>query len=664
MITEGFIWPSIKTNAYNTMKNKWLVAALLAGNSWAWVLAADVDPVIMRVNNKDIHKSEFEYIYNKNSQQQIDQKSLDEYVTLFKNYKLKVAEAEALGIDTTSAFKNELAGYRDELAKPYLIDTSVDEQLAREAYERMKEDVEVSHILVGLNARTPEDRAAARQKADSILGRIRAGEDFGALAEKYSEDGSRQNKGYLGFVRGGRTVYPFEKAAFALQPGEVSDVVETQFGYHLIKVHSRRPNPGEFLFAHIMVLVPRNASDEVKAQKESEIRAIYEELKAGADFATLAKERSEDTGSAVRGGELPWVSSGQFVKEFEDAGFALTNKGDITEPVLSPYGWHIIKLLDKRGIKPFEQMRSEIARMMSRDERGSMARTAMVTKLKDEYGFSLDETQKEKLMKLARELGKVDSSYIAAIHNDQSTLFSFEGHTCTVADFAGFLPKGRSVTINVADYVSAMIGFMVDKEILDYEKGRLEEKYPDFRNLMNEYRDGILLFEVSNREVWEKASLDTEGLQKYFKKNRKKYKWDKPHYKGFLIQCSDDATAQAVKKRLKKLDADSVVVVLAREFNTDSLTHVKVERGLFVEGENAMIDQLVFKGAPAKVDEKLPVAFVWGKLLKKYPEAYTDVRGQVTADYQNYLEKVWVENLNKKFPVEINEDVLKTVNKQ
>lgn len=645
------------------MKNKWLVAALLAGNTWAWVLAADVDPVIMRINNKDIHKSEFEYIYNKNSQQQIDQKSLDEYVTLFKNYKLKVAEAEALGIDTTAAFKKELAGYRDELAKPYLIDASVDERLAREAYDRMKEDVEVSHILIGLNARTPEARAAARQKADSILSCIKAGEDFGALAEKYSEDGSRQNKGYLGFIRGGRTVYPFEKAAFALQPGQVSDVVETQFGYHIIKVHSRRPDPGEFLFAHIMVLVPRNASDEVKAQKEAEIRSIYAELKAGADFATVAKERSEDKGTAVRGGELPWVSSGQFVKEFEDAGFALKNKGDISEPVLSPYGWHIIKLLDKRGIKSFEQMRPEIARLMTRDERGGMARTAMVEKLKGEYGFSLVEAQQEKLMKLAQETGKVDSAYIAAIHNDQSPLFSFKGHSYTVADFSGFLPKGRDVTRNASDYVKAMIGFMIDREILDYEKSRLEEKYPDFRNLMNEYRDGMLLFEVSNREVWEKASQDTEGLQKFFKKNKKNYKWDKPHYKGFLIQCSDDTTATAVKKRMKKLDADSVIVVLTREFNTDSLTRVKVERGLFVEGENAWVDYLVFKGAEVKADEKLPVAFVSGKLLKK-PEVYTDVRGQVTADYQNYLEKVWVENLNKKYPVEINEDVLKTVNEQ
>ena len=663
MITRG-LSSLHKNTTHNTMKNKWLITALLAGNSWFWVLAADADPVIMRVNNKDIHKSEFEYIYNKNSQQQIDHKSLDEYVTLFKNYKLKVAEAESLGIDTTEAFKNELAGYRDELAKPYLVDASVDDRLAEEAYERMKEDVEVSHILVGLRARTAADKAEAKKKAESILSRIKAGEDFGALAEEYSEDGSKQNKGYLGFIRGGRTVYPFEKAAFALQPGEVSDVVETQFGYHIIKVHSRRPNPGEFLFSHIMILVPRDASDEVKAQKEAEARAIYEELKAGADFATVAKERSEDKSTAVRGGELPWVSSGQFVKEFEDAAFALKNKGDITEPVLSPYGWHIIKLMDKRDIKPFEQMRSEITRMMSRDERGGMARAAMVAKLKTDYNFSLAEAQQEKLVSLAEESGKVDSSYIAAIRDDQSELFSFKDHTYTVADFAAILSKGRDVTANAPEYIAAMIERMSDNEILNFEKSCLEDKYPDFRNLMNEYRDGMLLFEVSNREVWEKASKDTEGLQKYFKKNKKKYKWDKPHYKGFLFFFSDDTTATAVKKRLKKLDADSVIVVLNREFNTDSLTRVKVERGLFVEGENAKIDELVFKGPLVKVDEDFPVVFVSGKLLKKMPESYTDVRGQVTADYQTYLEKVWVENLNKKYPVEINEDVLKTVNKQ
>ena len=266
-------------------------------------------------------------------------------------------------------------------------------------------------------------------------------------------------------------------------------------------------------------------------------------------------------------------------------------------------------------------------------------------------------------MKLAGDLGKVDSSYIAAIHNDQSVLFSFENRSYTVADFASFLSKGRDVTVNAPDYVSTMIGYMADMEILDFEKAHLEDKYPDFRNLMNEYRDGMLLFEISNREVWEKASKDTEGLQKFFKKNRKKYKWDKPHYKGFLIQCCDAATADGIKNRIKELDDDSVIVVLNREFNTDSLTRVKVERGLFVEGDNEKIDELVFKGAPVKADEKLPIAFVSGKLLKKMPEAYTDVRGQVMADYQTYLEKVWVKKLNKKYPVEIYEDVLKTVNR-
>ncbi len=644
------------------MKKKWLLAALIAGISWALVCADATDPVIMKVNDKEIYKSEFEYIYNKNSQQQIDHKSLDEYVVLFKNYKLKVAEAEAAGIDTTEAFQKELAGYREELAKPYLIDGEVDEQLCREAYERMKEDVEVGHILLGLNARTPEARIQAKALADSLVAEIREGANFEAMARQYSEDGSKQNSGYLGFISGGRTVYPFEKAAFALKPGEVSDVVTSQFGYHIIKMYSRRANPGEFLFAHIMLMVPSAAPAEQKAQKEAEIRSIYDELQSGADFAALAKERSDDKGTAVKGGELPWASSGQFIKEFEQAGFALKNKGDITEPVKTAYGWHIIKLLDKREVRPFEQVRGDIKRMMARDERGSMAQNSMVERLKNDLNFTINSTQKVKLIDFAKENGAVDSTYIANLQSDESVLFSFANQSYTIADFIEFLPK-RTIKNNAQGYVNNMIDAMVNAKLLDYEKSGLEEKYPEFRNLMNEYRDGMLLFEISNREVWDKASKDVDGLQKFFKKNKRKYKWSKPHYKGFVFQCANDSVAAAVKARMVTLEADSVITVLNREFNTESKKAVKVERGLFIKGDNKYVDQWGFAGEVAKVDEDFPVVFVSGKLLPKYPEAYTDVRGQVTADYQTHLEKVWVKNLNKKYPVEINEDVLKTVNK-
>ncbi len=645
------------------MKSKWLLAALIAASSWSWVTADVNDPVVMKINDKEIYKSEFEYIYNKNSQQQIDQKSRDEYVVLFKNYKLKVAEAEAAGIDTTEAFRKELAGYRDELAKPYLVDGEIDEQLCREAYERMKEDVEVSHILVGLNARTVEARTQARLLADSLATALKQGADFADIARRYSEDGTKQAGGYLGFISGGRTVYPFEKAAFALNPGEISEVVETQFGYHIIKQHSRRANPGEYLFAHIMLMVPSGTTDEQKAQKEAEIRSIYDELRSGADIATLAQERSDDKGTAIKGGELPWASSGQFIKEFEEAGFALKNKGDITMPVKTVYGWHIIKLLDKRDVRPYEQMRGEIKRMMVRDERGSMARKAMVEKLKKDYNFAINNNAKVKLVNLATAKGVVDTTYIATIQGDQDVLFSFANQSYTIADFANYLPQ-RPIRNSVAGYVNTMIENMGEQYLLDLEKSLLEEKYPEFRNLMSEYRDGMLLFEISNREVWEKAAKDTQGLQKYFKKNKRKYKWDKPHYKGFVIHCNNEATAEDVKVCMNGLEADSVVTVLNREFNTDSVTAVKVERGLYIKGDNKYIDQYVFEGETVKVDEDFPVVFVSGKLLKKYPEDYTDVRGQVIADYQTYLEQVWVRRLNKKYAVEINKDVLKTVNKQ
>ena len=216
---------------------------------------------------------------------------------------------------------------------------------------------------------------------------------------------------------------------------------------------------------------------------------------------------------------------------------------------------------------------------------------------------------------------------------------------------------------NVA-YLNKQIDAFVDNEILHYEDTKLESKYPEFRNLMNEYRDGILLFDISNREVWEKASNDVAGLQKYFKAHKKQYTWDQPRYKGYLIQCDDKALVKTIKKRIKSLPADSVVFYVNKKFNTDSIKHVKIEKGLFQKGDNKKVDNLAFKEGELSVDEKFPVVFIVGKMLKKGPESYTDMKGQVTADYQNYLEKIWVQNLNKKYPVEINKDVLKTVNVQ
>lgn len=645
------------------MRNKLLLLSLCCG-SLAWAGPTE-DPVIMKVNGKDVTKAEFEYIYRKNNQQQIDNKSLDDYLVLFKNFKLKVSEAESMGLDTTIAFKTELEGYRKQLANPYLVDRQVDDQLALEAYNRLKENVEVSHILFRIpeNA-TPADTFKIYQKADSVLNLIRKGQDFATLAKQYSEDPSAaRNAGYLGFITGFMTVYPFESAAYNTPAGSVTGPVRSQFGYHLVKVSSRRSDPGQVLTAHIMKATSPNAPEEQRKKAEQEIREIYDQIMQGGDFAAIAKEKSDDPGSAQKGGELPWFGSGSMVKEFEDVAFSLKEKGDISAPVLSPFGWHIVKLLDRKQLEPFSEKKAELLRRIARDERGNKGQLSLIEKLKKEYNLTLNQPVVDRMVKLTETYNPKDSVFMSKIEGDSETLLTINGQPYAVSDFAVYLKKQfNAENMPAADYLNDKINAFAGKSILDYEDSQLESKYADFRNLMNEYRDGILLFEVSNREVWDKASKDTQGLSDFFKKNKKKYNWKEPRYKGYVVSCKNDSVASLAKVKIASYPQDSVVYYLQKEFNNDSIKNVKVEKGLYLKGDNQWVDQAVFTiGSPA-VNEDFPVVFVSGKLLKKGPESYQDVRGLVTADYQNYLENRWIKALNKKYPVEINKDVVKTVN--
>lgn len=622
------------------------------------------DPVIMTINGKEFRKSEFDYIYNKNIQQQIEKKSVDEYVEMFRDYKLKVEEAVACGIDTTESFAKELAEYRSQLAAPYLKDTGVEERLVEEAYERLKTDVEVAHILLVVDNRLAEksDSAVYRKAAD-IVNEIRNGKSFEALAAKYSDDESTAKKGgYIGFIRGFMTVFPFEEAAYNTAPGEVSNPVLSKFGYHIVKVISRRPNPGEVRTAHIILKIPSNCPEEVKQSKKDTIFSIYERLVAGADFAAMAEKYSEDPESSKRGGIMPWLSAGRIIKEYEDAAFALNNQGDISEPFLSPYGWHIVKLIDKRGIKPLDELKRDILRRISRDERADIAQKSLVEKLKVDYGYSIDGAKLEKLKELASSYRPDDSRFIEQIAGNGDVLFSLDGNSYTVSDFARFLSVHRkSAAVDNIDMLMERLEAFINYSVLDYEDSRLEEKYPDFKNLVNEYHDGILLFDISNRKVWSAASKDVKGLEKYFRKHKKDYAWESPKFKGYAVECVNDSIAELVKNRMKKLSEDSLVYKIYNEFNNKSQKQVIIKKGLFAYGDNKIVDYCVFDSGNTPENKSLPVVFVKGKLLKKGPESYTDVSGRVISDYQLELEKAWLKELNKKYNVVIFDDVVNTI---
>jgi peptidyl-prolyl cis-trans isomerase SurA len=619
----------------------------------------------MKINGKTVLKSEFEYIYNKNnSNNSLDKKTLDEYVDLFVNFKLKVEEAKSQGLDTTKSFINELSGYRSQLTKPYLTDSKVDEAVLQEAYNRMKEDVEVSHILIRVQQNaSPADTLTAWKSINAIAKRIEK-EDFAKVAKDVSEDESaKDNNGYIGWVSAFRTVYPFETMAFNTKPGTISKPVRTAFGYHIVKVHNRRSSLGEILVAHIMRFTEQN-NEEKNKQAKQKIDSIYQRVLEGDDFGKLASELSDDKGSATKNGELPWFGAGRMIPEFENVAFALKNNGDVSAPIQSSFGWHIIKSIDRRSIASYESMKEDLQSKVKRDERANLGQKSFIAKLKSEYKFSVNNESVKEYYALVDKKALTDSIFQLEIAKLAKPIMTIASKTLTQSDFSSFLKANTYTDKTVAtEIIDEKLNAFAEKELLAYEDGQLENKYDDFRFLMQEYHDGILLFEVSNNEVWEKASKDTEGLAKYFASHKADYKWEKPHYKGRLIMCKDKNTLKLAKAIVKKSHNDSIDKYLRTRLN-DSIQYVKVEKNIFVQGDNKQVDKLVFKSKAAlEADKDYPFVFVAGKLLKTQPEEYTDVRGLVTADYQEYLEKEWIAKLRAKYPVEIDKKILETVKK-
>lgn len=615
------------------------------------------DSEIMKIAGKSISKGEFEYTYHKNIQQQSEKTPLDEYVTLFENYKRKVAEAEAQGIDTTQQFKTEYEGYRRQLVKPYMVDKTAEETLAKEAYQRLLEEVEASHILFRVSpTATWEEKRKVYQKALDVRKRALSGEDFAVLARQYSEDPSaRTNNGYLGYFGAFYMVYPFEKAAYETPVGEVSMPVESQFGYHLIKVTGRRPTRA-LLLAHIMLKVPQNASEKIQKEREKEAWAIYEKARQGEDFAALAKQYSEDYSCSEQGGRLPWLSTGQIIPSFEKAAFALNEIGEITEPVRTEFGWHIIKLLDVKTPDSYEKMHDLIVRRMARDERADAGQKMYIENLKKEKDFVWNDTVIIRLEKAV-----ADTAALKSLLQMEQPLFSFDGRPYPVSKLASYIDADNTSAMSISALRTAADEYVNDV-LVAYQVDELSRTNADFRYLLQEYHDGMLLFEVSNREVWNKAMEDEKGLQKYFRKNKKKYTWDTPRYKGYVITGDNAETVAAVKSFVTDTDLpfDSVMTRINKQYN-DSVTHVKIEKGLYQKGMNAVVDRLAFGVESADTTTTaLPVEDLCGKVITR-PEMYEDVKGLVISDYQNYLEEKWVRKLRKKYPVTLRKDVLATV---
>lgn len=638
------------------MKKTLLSLALAIGAAAMMQAKGNGDQVLMTINNKPVTLSEFEYLFHKNNSQQVAPQSIDDYLQMFITYKQKVAEAEAEGIDKSQAFQNEFDGYRRDLAEPYLRIQEVEDSLVNAIYDRMKEEVDVSHIMVA-NHGEGIDREAQKTRLDSIRTAILNGSDFAELARRFSIDRSVvRNGGHMGYITAAKFPYTFEDAAYTTPVGQISPVIETPFGYHIVKVNGRRPARGQVLVEHILKLT-QGLSEAEAAAKKAQIDSIAAVLANGADFAAVAAAESEDPGSKRNGGKLQWFGTGMMVPEFEAASFDL-KKGEISAPVKTAYGYHLIHKLDSKGIDPLETVAPMIKNAISQDERGQLPRKRKIDQLRKKFNASVNRRNIAVVRDEIIANGGLDSTLLSRYITENLPVASLEKTEIPLSEIVAELPGLIPGTpAEQADALEQMVNRDLDNALLEAERRDLAKTNTDYSNLLNEYRDGMLLFEISDNKVWSKAKQDKEGLENFFRANRGKYTWDKPRYKGYVIFATSDSVMNAARDYLaaNTVAADSIVPTLRKQFGKN----IKVEKVIAAKGENNITDYLGFGGEKPEAKGKWAWYFPYRDKVLDAPEEAADVRGAVTGDYQNLLEEQWVAQLKKKYPAKINKKVLK-----
>ncbi len=643
------------------MKLKCLIVICCFLSHAATIAQGEADQVLFTVDDEPVYASEFKRVYKKNLNlvQDESQKDIDAYLKLFVNYKVKLKEARAQGLHEKPTYKRELSNYKKQLAKNYMSDNTISEAIVAEAYEHFSNEVNANHILVRISENAiPEDTLEAYNKLIKI--RERTLEEGFETVRKQVHDGRNIYGEELGWFTAFRMVYPFEKAAFQTTIGETSKPFRTQFGYHIVHVKDKRKSRGERKVKHIMVIDKKE--DSTGNTSETRIKELYKKIQQGEEFEALAKEFSDDKNSAPKGGELRPFSSGQLsAPAFEEAAFALENPGDISQPVKTKFGWHIIKLKDSKPIGTFNQLRSEIEAKVKRDSRSKLIDEALVAKLKakhmtgeapnlNDFANILDDSYFKRQWKLPQDF------------NTQKPLAKLGKKTITYGDFGAYLSKyqrairgKKSYGVLVKEAYQAFVG----EQLKQYEEDNLEYENEDFAYILAEYRDGLLLFDLMENNIWKTAKTDSLEIQNYFESHKENYFWPRR-----AVADVASSTKKKVANRVAKLLKEGMSAEHIKKLvNTNGDIHVIFTSDTMAADHQALPKLFEFKPGISKIykhNQGYVVANVKDILPKEF-KPFKDVKGLVMSDYQSYKEALWIEELKKKYKVVVNDQALEHV---
>ena len=611
---------------------------------------------LFSVGDKDVSTDEFLYVYGKNKDigNQIDPKTAEEYLDLYVRFKRKVLQSESEGRDTLNSFKMEFNNYYRQLLKPYLTDKEIDKKIIAEAHERLKSDVRVSHLMLDLpKDPSPSDTLKIFNKITDLKNRIIQRENFEELARSISSDTySARNGGDLGYFTAFNMVYPFENAAYNAQLGELVGPVRTNYGYHILKVTDKRKSRYKMSAAHILIL----DSEEIpKEDAQIRINEIYDRLVSGESFKMLARKYSEDKSSISRGGEFPAFGLNQMLPEFEDAVYGLSKDGDFSKPFKSELGWHIVKRIKKYEVPELEKMEAEITGKIRRDERSSISRKSFILRLRERYQLEIFNASFEAIIKGLKK-GKKLSRY-------KKPVFSYQGLSdkkyVTQQDFAKAFQNQATRSPEISEY--SVLESIIENTLMKEAELRLPNENKEFKYLAQEYREGILVFDLTREKVWDAASKDSTKIKDFFQKNLSNYQW-KERRTGAVYNTSSSRVFKRAEGLLEKgVPAEKVLRLLntkdplALSINEFSDLEIGNKPSSLNEERFLSIVDSDLKSGLATISEEIGYSIIQVSEVKPPgPKNLSDCRGQVIADLQDSLEADWDDDLMREYPLIMN----------